>query len=136
MQVTITLNHLLILLFLGLFGGVALYALLIYKKINRELSVAGKKISLYRERLSHIEEQLKSITASVEYVKAEAGKDRAGRSEDPCTMNLLNSLAMFKEALRIVRGGHPSRRKRNTFRNTLSWLKRFLSQKSRQSFFS
>jgi hypothetical protein len=92
MQVTITLNHLLILLFLGLFGWVALYALLIYKKINMELSAAGKKISLYKERISHIEEQLKSITASVECVKAEAGKDRAERSEDPCAMNFLNSL--------------------------------------------
>jgi hypothetical protein len=69
MQVTITLNHLIMLIFFGLMLGIVLYALHVYKKISKELSAITTKISPCRDRIS-------SITKRIETIKGLQHKER------------------------------------------------------------
>jgi hypothetical protein len=69
MQITIALNHLVIIIFCGFLLGIALYAVQIYRKICKELSVTAAKISRFQNRFAHIEELMESIAVNVRYMR-------------------------------------------------------------------
>ncbi len=69
MQVTITLNHLLILLFCGFLLVFLLYALQLYKNFWKELLMIAAKISHYQERIEKIEGQMESIAANIQHIR-------------------------------------------------------------------
>ena len=69
MQVTITLSHLLILLFCGFLLAFLLYALQLCKNFWKELLMTAAKISHYQGRIEKIEGQMESIAANIQHIK-------------------------------------------------------------------
>ncbi len=105
MQVTVTLNHLLLFILGGFFVAIVLYALQLYKNIGRELSVTAVKISQYQGRIANIEGQMESIAANVQYIEEEV----AGQSATTITSktrgsyhcrNVAECFAEIKNALK------------------------------------
>ncbi len=102
MQVTITLNHLLIIIICIFFLAIILYGLQICKNISKELSIIAARISHYQGRLANIEEQMASVAVDVQDMKAEVtGKRIVGtkRSGTPRCGNLSGYLAELKKIL-------------------------------------
>ena len=80
MQVTITLNHLIILMVLGLLLAIILYILGIYKKISKEISAIASAISPFQTRVTSIAERLETITLNMQYLSS-IWFERTGRDK-------------------------------------------------------
>jgi hypothetical protein len=103
MQVTITLNHLIIIIFCGFLLGIALYAVQIYRKICKELSVTAAKFSHFQSRLTHVEELMESVAVNVRYMREEsAGENTSSLRAAGLLhgMKLSDCLTELKKALR------------------------------------
>jgi uncharacterized membrane protein len=102
MQVTITLNHLVLILFCGFLLGIVLYAVQIYKKIRKELSITAAKFFRYQGRLFQIEQQMESIAVNVQYMREEAAGKNTGSLQAPGSrhgMKFSGCLAKLTKAL-------------------------------------
>jgi hypothetical protein len=102
MQVTITLNHLILIIVCGFLFGIVLYAVQIYKAICKELSTAATKITHYQGRLTHIEEQLESIAVNVQYIREASAGENTGSLQASVLrhgMKLSDCLTKIKKAL-------------------------------------
>jgi len=70
MQVTITLNHLIILIMSGFMLAIVLYVLQICKKIGKDLSAISSTISPFQNRVTSIAERLEIITLNMQYLSS------------------------------------------------------------------
>jgi uncharacterized protein YoxC len=70
MQVTITLNHLIILIICLIMLVIVLYILQIYKKISKELSAISSIISPFQNRITSIAKQQETITLNVQHLNS------------------------------------------------------------------
>lgn len=70
MQVTITLNTLIILLICGFMAAIALCILGVYKKISKEISAITSTISPFQDRVTSIAERLDTITLNMQYLSS------------------------------------------------------------------
>lgn len=70
MQITITLNHLIMLVICGFMLAIVLYVLAVYRKINKELSTITSTISPFQDRVTSIAEQLETITLNMQHLSS------------------------------------------------------------------
>lgn len=80
MQVTITLNHLIILIVCGSILAIVLYIFGVYKKISKELSSIASTISPFQDRITSIAERLEIITHNRQYLSS-IWFERTGRDK-------------------------------------------------------
>jgi hypothetical protein len=107
MQVTLTLNHLIILLFCGLLVIIIVYALQLYLGINKEIAAIAARITRFRERMSGAVEQMQQSATDFQSISEEAvGKGRPCREKDDLrAVGISDSIAEFKDALRLLKRG-------------------------------
>jgi len=118
MQVTLTLNHFIIMFFCGILVIIIVYALQIYKNINEELSAITARITRFQERISRAAEKMQQSAADFQCISEEFTGKRAScrKKNDRCAIGISESIADFKEALTILRHGGMLKKKKRFFK--------------------
>ena len=73
MQITLTLDHLLIFIFCGFFLGIIFYVFVSYRKICQNISLAVGLLKRFHAHICRISKQVDDIMLHVEYMKTDTG---------------------------------------------------------------
>ena len=115
MQITLTLNHFIMLFFSGLLAIIIIYAVQNYKSINKDISAITARISGIRERISRVAEKMQQAAADLQSIsEALTGKELSCRKKDDrSAIGMVDSVAEFKDALTLLRRGGMLKKKRS-----------------------